>query len=127
MVPAAVRYSIQREVVFVAVGRSSRAWTSSARFADEAGAVKTTMIVLGPEAEVPTVLHECAHAWSRPVDDGTWPAISVEGERGFREYMRAKPETAAVLDRDDEETEAAADSLALSWWYGQPEGAALPA
>ena len=47
---------------FVSVGRDSIAWTSSALFVDQHDRIRARMIVLGPTADVDTIL---AHARER--------------------------------------------------------------
>lgn len=127
LVPTAVRYSLMRDVGFSCVGISSAAWTASSTLRDMAGRVKPIEIHLGPKVDVPLVLHELAHAWTKRYDEYS-QAISVQGEQGLH-ALAAREGWADQAEKWIRVDESLADALALAWWYAAPEseGARLPA
>ena len=115
IVPPAARYSLIRDVAFVCVGISCRAYTSSARMIDAGGREKAIAIFLGPEIDVPVVVHELAHAFHKQTQEHS-QAISAQGEEAFLEHMAAIGE-GARLERWQRRDELLADATALSWLH----------
>lgn len=125
LTPPVVRYALLRDVVFLCVGISSGAWTSSSRFVDGAEREKSIAIVLGPAVDVYLVLHECAHAFLKETHEHS-QAIGVAGEEGLR-ALAAGQGWADQVARHVRRDETLADALALAWYFAPCEAQALPA
>ena len=113
LLPECVRQHVLAHVVFVCVGKTSQAWTSSSRL-DDVDGQKPRMIVLGPDVDEALVVHECFHTWHAPLTSVA--AISALGELGF--YQQASRE--GWRDRiDDEERrqENIAHGAAIAWTW----------
>jgi hypothetical protein len=115
-VPPTVSYPLIREVAFLGVGVSSRAWTAVARHVDAVGRRKGRIIALGPRADMATTLHELAdaHLAGPPSEDAL--CITAQGEAG----LSALAESEGWRERIDchvARGEVLADALALVWLY----------
>lgn len=124
LLPDAVRWPIQRTVAFLGVGISSRAWTGPAVFVDAAGQRKRRIVVLGPSADVLTVLHEIGHVWAAGPSRDVEHLLTAQGEAGLlalavKEGWRDR---LAALDRAVLESEQLADGLAFCWLVRKPGG-----
>lgn len=117
LVPPIVRYAVLREAAFVAVGRSSFAWTSSARFVDITGRERLQVIAMGPECDELILLHEIAHVFTSRIPHEHSQAVSAIGERDLAAAARAEG-WAGRRYRHDYYGELQADALALAWAYG---------
>ena len=117
LAPAPVRASVIDQVAFLAVGVDSRAWTSSLRFVTADGRQRHRVIVLGPDAGVRTVLHECGHIWhGAPLEDEAIlnVAITAQGEEGFAAFMAERGDRAA-MEAHMGLHERLADACAFVW------------
>lgn len=122
LLPPQVRSHVVRETAFACVGYSSVAWSASAQLVGVGGTRKTGMIMLGPEADVPSVLHEIAHRWTSPIPTEVSQCISVAGELGLRRLAEAEGWDDQFENHFDR-AELVADALALCWLYSTPVGA----
>ncbi len=76
LAPECLRHHVLTNVVFVTVAKESRAWTSSSLLEDNTGR-KARLIVLGPNADEETVIHECLPRLARAA------AVRDRGARGL--------------------------------------------
>lgn len=117
LVPGPVRDHVLDVAAFVGVGISSAAWTSSLSFADRDGKTRHRIVVLGPDASVRTVCHECGHVWlDARLDGEAIPsfAITAQGQEGFAAFMVARGER-AVMEEYIAKRERLADACAFVW------------
>ena len=115
--PAPVRWTVVTATVFVSVGRDSLGWTSSSAFLSTSAAPRERAIVLGPQATIAVILHECAHSHHSPVyaaDVDPMPAVCSQGEAAFR-ALAATEGWALRLDALERRQERLADACATSW------------
>jgi hypothetical protein len=92
LLPDPLRTHALKAAAFVCVGRQSRAWTASARLEDRDGP-RPRMVVLGPDADVRTVIHECVHVWHTPGGlthnpQDPAPAVTAAGAIAIRQLAR---------------------------------------
>jgi hypothetical protein len=97
-VPAFVLATVLREVAFLTVGLNSRAWTGSSSFVDRLGRRRTRVILLGPGADLRTVLHEIGHVWHASPDQEHVSLISALGNAGLIGLARQEGWMARVTD-----------------------------
>lgn len=121
LMPDAVRHSVLMEVAFLAVGRSSKAWTGSASLADRDGVARPRLVVVGPKADMGTLLHESAHVFlSAPPGPETFH-ITAQGEASLFALATAqgwRVRASGYVDRG----EILADALAVLWLFSKPPG-----
>jgi hypothetical protein len=118
--PARVRSVCCREAAWLAVGRESVAWTSSALFIAEDGVARRRVVVCGPDTWVKTLLHESVHVWFADVHSDV-PALSSEGAAA----LVALAEREDWADRIDDNLamhEVLATALSTVWLWRAPEG-----
>jgi hypothetical protein len=126
LLPEEVRWQLQRETCFLAVGRSSRAWMSPVAFIDVAGQAKAYVVVLGPGADVRTILHELGHVWNAGPPRADAVGISDQGERGLV-ALAVRDGWSERLARWERAEEHLAEGLALCWLLAPPENERRPA
>jgi len=119
LAPDPARWAVLTSAAFLAVGRDSRAWTSSSLFLDQDSRLRDRVIVMGPDVDVDVIAHECAHVWNAPDDpDAVGAALSTQGELALRELSRVQdwPATRGVdVDQIEAQRERLADALAAAW------------
>jgi len=115
LVPPAVCSAALREVAFLSVGRRTRAWTSAADFVGRIdGQRKAHVVVLGPEANVHTVLRELGHVWHASPADPRFPPLATQGKELLLEVAAADG-CREVFDAANAREETRAEACALSW------------
>ena len=119
LVPECVRHHVLTNVVFVTVGKNSRAWTSSSVLEDRDGH-KPRLIVLGPNVDEETVVHESFHVWHAPLPFAGVAAVSALGEVAL--YQSAVREGwHARVDEHEQQQERLARGAAIAWTWRDRE------
>lgn len=123
MLPPPVAWHAVVAVVWIGVGRSSRAWTSGMpRWPAPPAGDQLHLVVVGPTADIGVVGHELGHSWHRrfqPFAFGTGRdpvafAAAVLADIEDPAERRAQHER---FDRQHVQEEALADATARRWGF----------